>query len=530
MGNYVIVDIEWIEKGTFVNPTQISAVKVNSDWKGLSHFSERIKPRSEHFHIWKHVAYTGGTASSFLSARSAFHVFEDFEGWLGKDDVILWWFSTGKETYSALMKSIHKHNPLQKQLVLRDYLDSFLSGKRYNKWNAFDIAKQLKLSLQGKAHDSFADVLTVKAVLAAIDFPQELLKEPPAEVKGADAFIPMPYLRYVYDRRANVLHIAGCREIGGSTVFTNNLSRYIKKKVPPCPICMKKEYREQRRKLCRDSISRMQCKFIYSPHSSVFHKTGCRRLGAVVQALGCCKYATAIKTGRTPCKICNPTVADEQKKKPENKKRSKPLQPGHDIANGSKSNTEKAIIRFKQAKKERDAVDFKTVKTTEERRDILTLTGTVYGFFVGKGYDNFHIKSCPRLKALSGITGFKTYGEAISAGFTPCKTCKPTKKFNVNLSIPMTSRERSDEKVLDLYTYCAAYGYPCSQDEEYFYVKTPVGKWKINLTSKPVRLRHINLVANGDKDEYHDQPRIFLSMTDAILYIRKHDNSLLNKA
>lgn len=134
------------------------------------------------------------------------------------------------------------------------------------------------------------------------------------------------------------------------------------------------------------------------------------------------------------------------------------------------------------------------------------------------------------MKALSGITGFKTYGEAISAGFTPCKTCKPTKKFNVNLSIPMTSRERSDEKVLDLYTYCAAYGYPCSQDEKYFYVKTPVGKWKINLTSKPVRLKHINLVANGDKDEYHDQPRIFLSMTDAILYIRKHDNSLLNKA
>ena len=38
MGHYIIVDIEWIEKGTFVNPTQISAVKVNSDWKGLSHY------------------------------------------------------------------------------------------------------------------------------------------------------------------------------------------------------------------------------------------------------------------------------------------------------------------------------------------------------------------------------------------------------------------------------------------------------------------------------------------------------------
>ena len=277
-------------------------------------------------------------------------------------------------------------------------------------------------------------------------------------------------------------------------------------------------------------MKRAYFKYVYTPNSKVFHRTNCKLMHYSLAVAGCQKYITAVNSGRRPCKICNPTVADEKKKKPENKKRSKPLQPGHDIANGSKSNTEKAIIRFKQAKKERDAVDFKTVKTTEERRDILTLTGTVYGFFVGKGYDNFHIKSCPRLKALSGITGFKTYGEAISAGFTPCKTCKPTKKFNVNLSIPMTSRERSDEKVLDLYTYCAAYGYPCSHYEKYFYVKTPVGKWKINLTSKPVRLRHINLVANGDKDEYHDQPRIFLSMTDAILYIRKHDNSLLNKA
>ncbi len=300
--------------------------------------------------------------------------------------------------------------------------------------------------------------------------------------------------------------------------------------MPPCPVCLQKEYNKNKQQIYRDTVKRAYFKYVYTPNSKVFHRTNCKLMHYSLAVAGCQKYITAVNSGRRLCKICNPTVADEQKKKPENKKRSKPLQPGHDIANGSKSNTEKAIIRFKQAKKERDAVDFKTVKTTEERRDIITLTGTVYGFFVGKGYDNFHVKSCSRLKALSGITGFKTYGEAISAGFTPCKTCKPTKKFNINLSIPMTSRERSDEKVLDLYTYCAAYGYPCSQDEKYFYVKTPVGKWKINLTSKPVRLKHINLVANGDKDEYHDQPRIFLSMTDAILYIRKHDNSLLYKA
>ncbi len=528
MSNYVIADIEWIEKGTFVNPTQISAIKVNSEWQSLSHFSEKIKPRSKHFYLWKHIAYTGGTADLFLSARSAFHVLQDFENWLAQDDVILWWFSTGKETYSALMQSIHKHIPPQKQLVLRDYLDIFLNGNQCYKWSSYDTARAFKLAGRGKEHDSFVDVLIIKDILNAVKFPQERLSEPPAAVEKIFKPLPAPYLHYVYDSRANLLHIAdgGC-EYSVNAVYSNNIKNYIKKKVPPCPICLKKEYKEQRQKMCQDSISRMHCKFIYAPNSKVFHKTGCKCLGAVIQALGCQKYATAIETGRRPCKVCNPTVHDEQKKKPKCKNNNNLLPTKHTVRKTSGSETEKAIIRLKQAKEERRALDFKTIKTEQERRDFLTLTGTVYGFFVGKGYNNFHLKACQKLKQLTDIIGFKTYNDAISAGYTPCKTCKPTKKFNVNLSIPVTSKERADERISDLYTYCATYGYPCSQDEEYFYVKTPVGKWKIDLVSKPVKLKHINLVTSGDIDEYHEQPRIFLSLTDAILYIHKHDCNLL---
>ncbi len=525
--NYVIADIEWIEKGSYINPTQISAVKVNSEWDGLSHFSEKIKPRSKHFHMWNHIAYTGDTADSFLSARSAFHVLQDFDSWLEADDVILWWFSTGKEIYSALMNSIHKRNPSQNQLVLREYLDCFLNGKRYNKWSSYDTAKALALPKRGKEHDSFADVLIVKDILKTINFPWKLLEEGPIFTNKSDKAIPMPYMGYVFDSRANLLHTVGCREISSSSVYTNNISRYIRKKVPPCPVCLKIEYYKQKRQMYLDMVKRLHCKFIYIPNSVVFHKACCNSIHNALNIMGCQKYKTAIETGRRPCKICNPTVDDEQKKKPKSKNGNKPLQPEHNITNGSKSETEKAIIRFKQAKEERNAVDFKTVKTTDERRDILTITGTIYGFFVGKGYNNFHLKSCPRLKQLTGISGFKTYGEAICAGYTPCKTCRPTKKFNVNLSIPITSKERANENVLDLYTYCATYGYQCSQDEEYFYIKTPVGKWKIGLNSKPVRLKHINLVMGVGTEEYHDQPRLFLSLIDAILYIRKHDNNIL---
>ena len=60
MTNYVIADLEWIDYGGFINPTQISAVKVNCNWDIKSHFSEKIKPRDKHFYNWKHMAYKGG--------------------------------------------------------------------------------------------------------------------------------------------------------------------------------------------------------------------------------------------------------------------------------------------------------------------------------------------------------------------------------------------------------------------------------------------------------------------------------------
>ena len=526
MSNYVIADIEWLDKGGFINPTQISAVKVNSNWQSLSHFSERIKPRSQCFYTWKHTAYTGGAAEAFLSARSAFRVLRDFDEWLDSGDIILWWFTAEKETYSALINSIHKRNPIQKQLVLRDYLDGFLSGNKRYKWSAYDTARAFKLSSRGKEHDSFADVLVVKDVLNAIKFPQELLKEPPAVVIETQKFIPMPYLRYAYDSSTNLLHLAdgGCK-FGCNVAYINNICNYIKKKILPCPVCLQKEYREQKRQMYLDIVERMHCRFIYTPRSKVFHKASCTHVHAALDVKGCRKYATAIKTGRRPCKICNPTVNDEQKRLVYKKRNDIPAKGV--VRNVSKNETEKAVLRLKQAKEERSALDFKTIKTERERRDALTITGTAHGFFVGKGYNNFHLKSCPRVKQLSGIIGFRTYNDAISAGFTPCKTCKPTKKSNVNLSIPVTSKERIEEKISDLYTRCAAYGYSCSQNDEYFYVETPVGKWKIDITSKPVKLKHINLVVGGDTEEYHEQPRIFLSFTDAILYIRKHDKNLL---
>lgn len=496
--SYVITDIEWIAKGDYINPTQISAIKVNVNWGTEERFSKKIKPRSKHFYTWEHVAYTGGTAESFLSARSAFHVLEEFSNWLNEDDVLLWWFSTGMNMLNSLMKSMHKRELIQKQLILRDYLDSFLDGKTFYKWGAYETARELHLQKYGEEHSSMSDVLTVQSILKGIKFPQKLLKDPPVtrEIENPPCEKPVIDLR----------------------PYSGNNGKSNKKKKHKTVHRVFKDRQER----CRDIIRRMHCKFIYTPRSAVFHKSSCKLIRITLDVKGCQKYATAINSGRVPCKVCKPTVDDEQKKKP--KKIKKVASPQ---SYKLKYDTQKAIKRLKQAKEERYSGALITAQTEQEKRDIITLTSTEYAFWVGKGYKNFHLRTCPRLTNLNGLTGFKTYGDAVAAGFSACKTCRPTKKNNVNLSIPITSRERVGEKVEDLYKYCKEYGYPCSEDGDYFCLQTPVGKWKINLTERPVRVKHINLVKGSQFDDYHDQPRLFLSLTDAILYIRRHDNKLI---
>ena len=57
-----------------------------------------------------------------------------------------------------------------------------------------------------------------------------------------------------------------------------------------------------------------------------------------------------------------------------------------------------------------------------------------------------------------------------------------------------------------------------------------VGKWKIDMDLRPVRLEHINLVSQPENTKkYHVQPRLFLSLKDTFDYIMRHDNALMKR-
>lgn len=125
--------------------------------------------------------------------------------------------------------------------------------------------------------------------------------------------------------------------------------------------------------------------------------------------------------------------------------------------------------------------------------------------------------------AVERILPFKT---PLFAGYTPCRHCKPTAKHDVTVSIPIYSRPREDETVQDLVALCRTAGYAHTFDGVRFCLETPVGKWKININTHPIQLRHINLVMTPHEQEYHKQPRLFLSLADVFTYIERHDSVL----
>ena len=106
---FVITDLEWITNSNgHHSPTQIAAIRVDEQWNTIDEFNSFIRPRDAEFHIWNHVAYTGGKATDFLLARNAHNVLDAFQEWLNADDVILWWYSESEKLFKKIVSLILK--------------------------------------------------------------------------------------------------------------------------------------------------------------------------------------------------------------------------------------------------------------------------------------------------------------------------------------------------------------------------------------------------------------------------------------
>ena len=289
------------------------------------------------------------------------------------------------------------------------------------------------------------------------------------------------------------------------------------------------------------TLSQEEYVFFVASGYQNFHRRTCPRLEGRIGIRGFKSYAQALKAGLSPCKTCKPTrntgMSRTNKKsealsemrlqsvteKQKNEKKAPCEIPRYSL----KQSELAAVLRLEQAQKERNTAPNRADMTEQEKADFYTLTQPRFAFFAAKGYQAFHTRNCHRLMGRCDIRGFDTFAHAKHAGYTPCKYCKPTSKYDMTLSIPIDNQIRASEKVEDLANACKQYGYPYLLKEDVFALETPVGKWKIYTKTHPVTVDHINVARDPLCTTYHQQHRIFLSMLDALNYINKHDTNLM---
>ena len=167
----------------------------------------------------------------------------------------------------------------------------------------------------------------------------------------------------------------------------------------------------------------------------------------------------------------------------------------------------------------------------QEQEDFYTLTKSGYAFWAAPGYGTFHRRECQKLAHLSNLRGFAKFGDARAAGFKPCKQCKPSARFDIIESVPINQQKRSYERIEDIDVLCEQYGWGHRYETpDLYHIETLVGKWKLLVSTKPVDVYHINLVKiPGNVKGYHRQERLFLSLTDTVEYIRRHDETLMKR-
>ena len=134
--------------------------------------------------------------------------------------------------------------------------------------------------------------------------------------------------------------------------------------------CVKAEFRAARRQRNQNIIDRTEYSFLYSPDSKVFHRRECKVMLNAKNIKGSVHYHTCAGTGRTPCKICNPSPEHETLKymsfiKNHPAKKKVPINSGNLSAD-----EQRAINRHRQAQEQRKSVERNTSLSPEKRDDL----------------------------------------------------------------------------------------------------------------------------------------------------------------
>lgn len=524
---YVLADLEWItNRHGNHSITQLAAIRVDENWDTVDSFSTLFRPKDASFEQWGHMAFNGWQRQDFEAAGGSRQGLIAFATWLKPTDILCWWHKESSTTLDFFMKIACVYIPVSKEICLGDYVLGFLAGQKNAVGNPYKLCASRSISVPETMHCSQNDVLAMQSLVKGIGFDQQHLTQPPKKwTKEATALKGSTAYDYLYDPRTGLLHRSDCvelpdtRYLPGYTSFKTPL----KKQYKPCACC-KAEYNQALRERATDIVERTEYNYLYVKDSGVFHTRSCKHVLMSYEILGTISYEAVKKTGRRPCKHCNPGPLTRKIIEP-TKKAKKCQQIGNrDLAGEER----KALGRYKRAKEEREMIQKRPDLTDAERNKLMSLSQPGLAFWASQGYSTFHRRNCSKIAGLPQLKGFSRYQDAVHAGYSPCRLCKPSPKQDVQFSIPISNKERKGETADVLNVLCAAHGIPYHYDGKYFSLQTEAGKWRIDTTLLPVRLEHINLIHNfGDTTKYHVQPRLFLSFKDTFDYILRHDRNLM---
>lgn len=530
----VIADFEWIERAMERYPTQLAAIRVNLNGQIVSEFKERIRPEKVQFYHWNHVAYAGGGPEDFLQAAEAEEVFECFANWLEEDDVLCWWAREVEEVFHVLYKRYTGSQLEKKCVIVRESLAQHLQNENIKKRSAYTIAKEKGIEVPPVQHDAYNDVMAIQQLLAGVSFKMEDLESAANNEQSS-----VLYWASLHDR---LIHRSSCPvfDCQDPIDVKYNIKFFPEKKYRPCKLCCGAEVEEWLIRRNQERVQKSDWRYVYDEKGQYFHKRDCDMWLKAEWLTGCCYYTKAVAKGKQPCPVCQPSIQDdklyarkinskEYKKEEENNWLLRQRKEFPTINRLLSAEELRALKRLKMAKKERYSQE-SVNRNFKSQKDFYSLTQSGQVFWAARGYSNFHIRSCRKLNGLSNLQGFSSYKEAVKAGFKPCRQCKPSAKQDMVVSFPIYSREKENETVEDLVRLCREWGARYKVEASYFYLETSVGQWKIDTKTRPIRALHNNLVkSKGIRENYHMQPRLFLSFEDVFRYIRNHDEELLRK-
>lgn len=514
------MDLEWYEQRKKpLMLTQIAAMTVDENWTPEDLFYSRIRPQYEDVSDWKHMAFSGGSQSDFLGSSELRSVLASLKSWLREGDVLCWWNKGGKDKLDSYLRCYGIILPTSQHRFLQDYITPLAKQRGLSSANPYRLAKALGVFASEKEHYSPDDLSVVQKLLQRLHFQQSDLLRPAKAKASKGTPKAHPDMLYRMDIEHNTLHRRDCSHLPVGVFLPEHetINACITGSATACPHCLRAEIRQARIDRNKRIIKSSNYIFVYAPGSSVFHRADCPHILDSAKICGFGRFDKGIKAGMRPCKHCQPSINDEGSKAKVSLGTPQPLPPKKEL---------QAIVRFNKAQMERKEAEMDSM-SDQERQDFLTLTNPAYGFWAAAGYGTFHSRSCCKMKGLTNIRGFAKYDEAIRAGYTPCRCCKPTRKQDIVYSIPLSNKTRANESPADLASLCEKAGYDYSRDEENFEFLTPVGRWRIHLKTMPVTVDHLNLTMSPDSPHlFHRQHRVFLSLRDAFYYIKRHDDDL----